>query len=272
MGLPLTCVLTDVFGNEWPFNQGGSRVRLKYVNLDGADFDFDDLEGVNQAGVTNSSIKYKPGSITAGVRIDGGKGGADARSLLADWRRANGVGGARRAGGQPMRFTILETGRFQEVRLVGFKNPPDYVKIHAVGRAYDEVEWRSDETWWRADPYVFTFSAAQFASAKIGNDGDIDTWVHYKLDGPITNPKLGINGELISLPTLTAGQWLDIETNPDYWAIWDQAGFDRSWIGERWHKKAPADTADIPISITGTGTSGATKLTVTVPQMYWAAL
>lgn len=271
MTLPLTCVLTDVFGQTVEFNQGGP-FRLHYVNLGGPTFEFDDLDGVNQAGVTNSSIKYRPGSITAGVRIDGGRGGPDARDLLAAWRKSNGVGGARRPGGKLMRFELIETGRFQEVRLVGFKNPPDYVKMHAVGRAYDEVEWRSDETWWRTDPYVFTFTAAQFAAANIRNDGDIDSWVHYKLEGPITNPKIGIAGELIALPSLTAGQWMDIETNPDYWAIYDQAGLDRSWIGDRWHGKAPADTEEIPMSITGTGTTSATKLTVTVPQLYWSPL
>ncbi|HEY9315784.1 hypothetical protein [Williamsia sp.] len=267
----MTCKLTDVFGATWPFNQGGP-VRLHYINLGGPQFDFDDTGGVNQAGVTNSSIKYKPGSITAGVRVDGGTGGPDARALLATWRRGNGAGGARRPGGAPMRFTVLESGRFQEVRLAGFKNPPDFVKMHAVGRAYDEVEWRSDETWWRGEPLVFTFAAAQFATAKIHNDGDVDSWLHYKLEGPISSPTLGIGGEAIPLPTLTDGQWLDIETNPDYWAVWDQAGLDRSWIGERWHEKAPVDTPEIPVTITGTGATSATKLTVTVPRLYWSAL
>ena len=271
MTLPLTCVLTDVFGKNIEFNQGGP-FRLHYINLGGPAFEFDDLDGVNQAGVTNSAIKYKPGSITAGIRIDGGTGGPDARNLLAAWRRGNGIGGARRSGGKLMRFEVAETARFQEVRLVAFKNAPEYVKMHAVGRAYDEVEWRSDETWWRTDPYEFAFTAAEFGAAKVRNDGDVDSWVHYRLDGPITNPKVGIDGELIPLPSLTAGQWLDIETDPDRWAIWDQAGVDRSWIGERWHVKAPADTEEIPLSITGTGTTSATKLTVTVPQLFWSAL
>ena len=272
MAVPFTCALTDVNGEYRVFDED-SRIQLTYVRgLAGAPHEFDELSGADQDGVTTADVMNRPNVIEAGMYLYHPGGGAGARDFLAEWRRSNGRGGALRPGGQLMRFAVEETGRFQEVRLVGFKNEAEYAKIHACGRAFDEVTWRSDESWWRTDPVEETFTAPQFPGAAVANFGDVDSWLHYKLEGPITNPRLGIGDEDILLPSLTAGQWLDIETNPDYWAIWDQAHVDRSWIGERWHVKAPAGTDTVPITITGTGTTSATKLTVTVPQLFWTAL
>jgi hypothetical protein len=272
MPLSVSCQLTDIFGNEWAFDVD-SRIKLTYIRgIEGAEWDFDDLNGADQDGVTTADVTNKPNLIEAGMFLYHRSGGPDAREYLAEWRRANGRGGAFRSGGSLMRFTVVDTGRFQDVRLVRFNNKAEFTKMHDCGRAYDEVIWRSDESWWRTEPEVQTFTAAEFSGATVANNGDVDSWLHYKLEGPITNPRLGIGDEDILLPSLTAGQWLDIETNPDFWAIWDQAGVDRSWIGERWHDKAPAETEAVPITITGTGTSGATKLTVTVPQLYWSGL
>lgn len=272
MGLPVACMLTDVFGNEWEFDVD-PRIKLTYIRgLEGAEWEFDELNGADQDGVTTADVMNKPNLIEAGMFLYGNGGGPDARDYLAEWRRANGRGGSFRSGGPLMRFTVVDSGRFQDVRLVRFNNRAEYTKMHDCGRAFDEVIWRSDESWWRTDPEVIEFTASEFAGATVPNRGDVDSWLHYRLDGPIANPRLGIGDEDILLPTLAAGQWLDIETNPDYWAIWDQTHTDRSWIGERWHVKAPADTDDIPITITGTGTTTATKLTVTVPQLYWSAL
>ena len=272
MSLPYAAVLTDIYSNEWTFNQGGP-VRLQYLDgLEGAEFGFDERKGVAQAGVTTVARNDEPNILSAGVYIDHKAGGTDAVDLLSRWRKANGRGWGLLPNGPLMKLTVLDTGRFQMVRLLRWKNKPEFVKIHDCGRAFDEVEWRSDESWWRSDPYVYTFTSAQFATAKINNDGDEPSWLHFRLTGPITNPKIGILGEQIPLPSLAAGQWLDIETDPDYWEIRDQSGLDRSWIGERWHKQAPAETADIPVSVTGTATTAATRLVVTVPQLYWSAL
>lgn len=269
MGLPFTAVLTDIFNGEWAFNQGGP-VRLKYLEgLGGAAHEFDTSVGVNQPGVSVHGRNDEPNILKAGVYVDHRSGGADAVALLSRWRDSNGRGGI----DEPLlRLTLLDTGRFQEVRLVRWLNDPQFVEIHACGRAFDEVEWQSDESWWRTDPIVQSFTAAQFATAKVDNLGHVASWPHYRLEGPITNPKLGLLGELVSLPTLTAGQWLEIETDPEWWEIRDQAGLDRSWIGNRWYKKAPARTDGITVSITGTNTTAATKLTVTIPQLFRTAL
>lgn len=274
MSLPVTCTLTDIFGELWPFSQPPTPVRLveEPTGLDGAPYEFDDIVGAGQAGVTGNSRIDHPNVIGCKVYIDSPGGGRDARDLLAAWRHANGRGWSLLPDGPLMKFEVEDTGRYQMVRLLQFKNRAEYLKIHSCGRAYDEVEYRSDESWWRTDPIVETFAAAEFPVAAVANFGDVDSWLHYKLEGPITSPKIGIGSELISLPSLTAGQWLDIETDPDLWDIRDQAGVDRTWIGERWHIKAPANTDAVPISITGTGTTSATKLTVTVPQLFWSAL
>ena len=269
MGLPYTAVLTDIFGEQWPFNHG-CPVRLVFLDgLGAAPFELDGSTGVNQPGITIHGRNDEPNMLKAGMFIDRPGGGNAAVSQLAQWREANGRGGI----DEPiMRLTVTDTDRFQEVRLIRWLNEPEFVKIHACGRAYDEVEWQSDESWWRTDPIVESFTAAQFASAKVSNRGHVSSWPHYRLEGPITNPRIGLMGELVGLPSLTAGQWLEIETDPEWWEIRDHTGLDRSWIGNRWHIKAPARTDSITVSVTGTGTTTATKLTVTVPQLFWSAL
>lgn len=270
--LPITATLTDIFGKVWRFNADGL-CRIKEIDgLDGAPWKFDETAGVAQPGVTVHGRNDEANTITASIYIDHPDAGLAGRNLLAQWRKGNGRGWPRNPGGPLMKFEVADTRRFQMVRLMSFKKAAEYQKIFDCGRAFDEVEWRSDESWWRTKPIVKTFTAAQFPDAEVANKGDEASWPHYRLEGPIVDPKIGLDGELIALPTLTAGQWLEIESDPDWWEIRDQAGVDRSWIGNRWHTKAPAGNKKIPVTITGTGTTTATKLTVTVPQLFWSAL
>lgn len=84
----------------------------------------------------------------------------------------------------------------------------------------------------------------------------------------------------MKLPNLTAGQYLEIETEPNWYQVTDQTGTDRTWDlytladgdDDRWRQFAPARTPEIPVTITGTGTSGATSLRVVVPQIYRSPL
>lgn len=278
MTAPLTFTLTDFWGEDWTLGvwtpgrrQIGIRLR-SITGLAGAPHSFDEIQGANTDGVIVRGRKDEANTLAMVCLVDYPGGGYNARDYLMTWRRALGRGLARDPNSPPLRLTVEDSGRWQDIRLLTAADPDLRGITSSAGRAIDELTFRSDLSWWRADPYTASFNAAQFASATVDNDGDVDTWPSYRLTGPITNPKLGLLGELISLPTLTAGQYLDIETDPDYWSIVDQSGADRSWIGQRWETRAPANTDGITVSITGTGTSGATKLDVTVPQYYWAAI
>lgn len=278
MSSPISATLTDFWGEDWELGYWtpGPRqrgVRLKSITgLAGAPWGFNEVQGESTQGVIVRGRKDEAGPIEAEVYLDYPGGGDPAVAYLMQWRRALGRGLARTEDSPPLRLTINNTGRWQDIRLMAAKNEPDYRAMRSVGRALDQLTFRQDMSWWRTDPAEETFTAAEFAGATIGNDGDVDTWPAFRLVGPITSPTLGLAGETMPLPTLTAGQWLEIDTDPDYWSIVDQSGTDRSWIGTRWAQRAPANTPTIPVTITGTGTSGTTSLTVTVPQYYWAAL
>lgn len=278
MSAPLSVTLTDYWGNDWPLGHWtpGPRVqglRLRSITgLAGAPYGFNEVQGESTAGVIVRGRKDEANTIDIEVAVDDPRCGDDAVAYLMQWRRALGRGLARTEGTPPLRMTIGQSGRWQDVRLMAPKNEPDYRAMHAVGRAIDGITVRQDMTWWRKAPEVRTFTAAQFATATVPNFGDEATWPEYRLVGPITSPTLGLMGDTFPLPSLAAGQWLEIDADPDAWSIVDQAGVDRSWIGTRWSVRAPAGDSAIPVTITGTGTTGATSLTVTVPQYYWAAL
>lgn len=276
MALPLSIKVTDIFGKTWRFNQDG-KVRLKDTpsGLMGAEYEFDEYSAPGMAGVVVVDREDKVNNIGCKVYVDGPKG-AEGRNLLATWRRAHGRGVARQPDGPLMEFKVEDTGRFQMVRAT-FKNDPDLVKMFAIGKVLDEVVYRSDETWWRTKPVPKSFTPAQFATATVPNRGDEPSWPHYRIVGPLTGGTIGLMGEALTLPTLTAGQWLEINTDPDEWTAIDQAGLDRSddlngGDGNRWHTRAPVDDKAIPVTITGTDTTGSTLVTVTVPQLFWTAL
>ncbi|MGW0039821.1 hypothetical protein [Gordonia sp. NPDC003376] len=274
--------LTDLNGTVWDFNDSRGLVDLKYVKgLDGADFKLATLHGVNQRGVTVVGSDFEPGKLSLGVQIQPyrqGIRGADAVAILADWRDGIGEGEGARDGNE-MRFRVVDTNRWQAVRCVT-KPPADWEGMRISGNYLDEVVFQSDESDWRTDPLEYTFTAAQFAGAAVANPGTVDSWPWFRLTGPITTPTLGIAGEAVALPTLTGGQWLTIETDPNWYAVTDQDGVDKTFTltamagsnDDRWRTPAAARDESIPVTITGTGTTGATKLEVVVPQIYRSAL
>ena len=272
-------ILTGVDGEVWEFGDTQCPIRLKYVKgLGGADFEVEDTEGVGQAGVTFVARNDKPNVVTLGANL-GPVRKVQGVDLLRRWRRTLGRAMSLQPGGQLIKLEVInelgDPGRYQWMRRINALESP-YEQMANVGWMFEDVDLRSDETWWRTDPVEEEFTAAQFATAKVTNFGTEPVWPHYRLTGPITSPKLSMAGEaVVSLPSLTAGQWLDIETDPTWWDIRDQSGADRSWIGNRWYVQAPAgdDGVDIPITITHSGgTSSATKLKVTLPQLFETAL
>lgn len=279
-----TYSLTDLNGEEWTFDPA-SPLGLRYVKgIDGVEFDLDTAHGVDQRGVTVKGIDYKAGAISLGVNVHParlGITGDDAVEILSTWRDGLGEGESVRGDNQ-MLFTVEDTGRFQLVRLAKVAGPADWEKMRYAGFFFDEIVLQYDESDWRTAPVDVTFTAAEFSSATVSSKGTTPSWPWFELTGPITNPTLGINGESVALPSLTAGQSLTIDTDPNWYSITDQTGADKTFTvtsmaltagtDDRWRTQVPARTDDIPVTITGTGTTGATSLQVVVPQLFRSAL
>lgn len=270
MGVPPNLQLTGVDAAVWTFDVD-EPITLKAVSgLGGASYTFDDMKSVGQAGVTWVARNDDPNVTTMLCNFKVDDTGANRLAMLDDWLTSLGRGTAATSGGPLMELRCLDSARFQQKRLVNVLDPP-YPQIYSVGFWRFEMQLRSDETWWRKAPFTDSFTAAEFAAATVDNLSDEPVWPHLKLTGPITTPVIGWAGDTVTLPNVAAGDFLDIETDPNRWAILDDAGVDQSWIGDRWYTKIPKGAA-VPLTITGSGTTGATLLEVTVPQLYYRAL
>lgn len=258
-------------GQVWHFNEPTCPLSLRTdpTGLEGADFGFDDQKNVDQAGVTMRARMDEPNFIGLDVKLTTPPG-HDRIELLWKWRNSLG------RGKQINRFhTITDWGldRFQDVRLASKLAPTPLTQMKNLGMVLsDPVTLRSDESWWRRHPVVETFTPVQFAGASINSVSDEPMWPHIVITGPITLPTIGWMGEAVPLPTIAAGDVWTIETDPDWFQINDSTGADRSWIGRRWYQQIPAGRRTVPITITGSGTTSATKVEIIVPQLHWAAL
>jgi len=258
-------------GQVWDFTSSTCPLSLRTdpTGLEGAEFAFDDQKNVDQAGVTWRARMDEPNLIGLDVKIAVRDPAARVRTAQ-QWRHSLG------RGKQIHRFWTItdEAGRrFQDVRLASKLGPLNYTLLRNAGIVLsDPVMLRSDESWWRRVPVVKTFTPADFATAAVRTHSDEPVWPHLRITGPITLPTIGWMGESVPLPTIASGDYLDIETDPDWFQINDSTGADRSWVGRRWYKQIPAGRLTVPIAITGTGTTSATKVELTVPQLHWTAL
>lgn len=263
-------------GTVWDFNDPDCPISLRTdpTGIEGAPFSHDDQQNVGQAGVHWVARNDEANIIKLVAKIGPIRRGSDAIALAKLWRHSLGRG--KEIG---MFHCITETGddKFQVVRLAEKLGSLNLTGLKDIGLILeDPVSLRSDETWWRKQPVVKKFTAAEFATASIVTASDEPVWPHIVITGPITLPKIGWEGELVPLPTIAAGDVWTIETDPNWFEITDSSGADKSWVGRRWYKKIPAagptGTYSIPITIQGTGTTAATSVEVTVPQLFWEGI
>lgn len=261
-------VLECADGTVWDFNDPACPISLQEdpTGIEGAEFTHDDQQNVGQAGVYWVGRNDQPNFIGLVVKVGPVTAGSDAIALAKLWRHSLG------RGKEIHKFhAITETGddKFQAVRLASKLEKLNLTLLKDVGvMLEDPVSLRSDETWWRKDPVVKTFRAADFATAAIDTKSDEPVMPHIVIAGPITLPKIGWQGELVPLPTISAGDVWTIETDPNWFSIKDGAGADRSWIGRAWYKEIPAGNVTVPITIQGSGTNTNTSVKVTVPQLF----
>lgn len=266
--------LTDLNGEAWPFSAPGCPIRLVTVTgLEGADFSFDTSAGVGQPGVTVVARDDEESYVECEVWVGPLPKGDGAVQVLRDFLHGLGRGWSR--AGRLMRLESLDTGRFQMVRLAERPASPDWARMFYAGMTDLNFKLMSDESWWRKHPVDRTFTADGFATAAVSNEGDVErgAWPWFRIDGPITNPVLGLMDEQVEIPiSLSVGEWLEVQTDPDEWLIVDHTGTDRTWGTQRWHQTAPAETHVIPVNISGSNLSSATRLRVVVPQLFHGAL
>ena len=266
-------------GQEFSFGDPSCPLRLNNIEgLGGAPAEFVDIVGAGQAGVTFVDLTDQPNVITLDLKFGPLMHGETIKGTAAveaysGWRKSLGRG--RKVG----KFECLDTGRFQMVRpILSQMSPYNIVRgVHNVGFTDERVQLRSDESWWRTDPFDETFAYGE--TITVDNLGDDESWPWYQITGPITAPRIGLDGEAITIKrangttlTIPAGKTLTVQTDPDWWEVVDSDGVDHSWLGERWHKRAPEDTEGIPVTFTGSGTTSATKIRVVVPQLFWTAI
>lgn len=275
MGAKPNLQFTGVDGEVWVFD-AGEPITLKSVQgLAGAPLNYDDVKGVGQPGVTNVGLDRDPNvsTLLANFRAPKGASGDERIELLDAWLTSIGNGEALTSGGDLGKLECLDSDRYQWVRLAN----PDllasvpYEQVYNVGFWRFTLALRSDESYWRKDATPVSFAAAGFAAATVDNPG-LPAWPHLKITGPVTTPTVGWAGDTVTFPTITAGHFIEVETDPDWWEAVDDLGVDKTWvIGDRWYTKLPTGV-DVPLTITGSGTSGATLVEVTVPLRYHRAL
>lgn len=266
-------------GLVWSFNDPACPLRLASdpTGIEGAAFGFDDQKNVGQAGVVYRARNDEPNYIGLDIHVGPVQPGAGAQGLLQRVYRSFG------RGKQIHRFHSITDERgdlFQDVRLAEVTplTTNALTQMRDSGYARIQARFRSDETWFRKDPVVKTFTAAQFSGASMVSESQEPVWPHFTITGPITAPAIGVAGESIPLTTaIGAGQTWTINTDPDHFQITDHAGVDRTWVLRYWHKQAPAvpegaDTVTVPVTITGGGTTAATSVTVTLPQLFWGGI
>jgi hypothetical protein len=271
--------LSTAAGIVWAFNEPMCPLRLASdpTGIEGAPFDFDDQENAGQAGVSFRARNDRPNVIGLDIHVGPVEPGPGAQDLLQ--RVVSSFG----RGKEIHTFTCAtETGgaRTQLVRLAGGPvalSTSMLTQMRDHGYARIKATFRSDETWFRKAPVVRTLTAAQFAGATVVSESEEPAWPHWVITGPITLPTIGVDGEAVTLPTISVGQTWTIDTDPDYFSIVDQAGTDRSWVGRYWTKPVlpvtPGQaTRTVSVTISGTGTTGATRVVLTVPQLFHAGV
>lgn len=120
---------------------------------------------------------------------------------------------------------------------------------------------------------LFVISTNQtIAGAALNNPGDEDAWLTWKIYGPMTSFVGGWGGNLINLPiTLTAGQWLEVNSDPQQATIVNQAGVNQ-WGAAGDVRFAPLPAlATTSLSMTIVGSTAATKVEVTFRPKHEAA-
>jgi hypothetical protein len=111
-------------------------------------------------------------------------------------------------------------------------------------------------------------SASTLGSATMTNEGDLEAWPRWEIEGPLTSVTVGVNGATIQWNvTLTASDTLVIDTDPIVQSAWLNGVDVTSQLGTANFAPIPAGE-ELPLSLTMAG-SGSVAATIT-PRYYRA--
>jgi hypothetical protein len=161
----------------------------------------------------------------------------------------------------------------------------------AAGWQLYGLELVAEDPYWRGEPVRRQFTAASSSSfygagappfvispssttagAELANDGDEPAWPVWTLFGPFTSATVGVDGKSVTVPfSLSAGQWLTIDTRPDQLTAVDQAGVDRvDDLGAVEFGALPVGDP-VPVDIALVGATSVAAVAVEFEPLYYRA-
>ncbi|MFD9004517.1 hypothetical protein ACFV0T_26750 [Streptomyces sp. NPDC059582] len=190
-------------------------------------------------------------TIEAAVKVPGD---ADAcHDKLAEIQAVTDAASVRLLGGQGLSLRVKRPGRTVKRLTVRTQllDPEDDRVIH--GYLPFDMEFLAHDPTWYADEesttelplgwltgggfaapvtapiYVQDGTVAADRPGWVTNNGDTDAWPIIRITGPCTNVTIThvASGRVLALPslTLTAGQWVELDTRPGYRTVtWDNGG------------------------------------------------
>lgn len=255
-----------VDGSLWVFGSPLCPIRLAATptGLGGAPFKHQRVANARQAGADWVGRDDEINVIGLKLTIGPMRAGKPAREVFTRWRNALGYGD------EVGEFHVYCDGEhfWQYVRYEEPAKDPKIDLLDDIGWMQEEIKLSSDLSWWRAPDFEETYDQATFFEARIRNDGDVDSWPRYDITGPGVFV-IGQADDFVTLPAIGVGQKWDINTDPEDAYIRDGNGVDK-WksVGiQRW-RKAFKRKSVTPIMISSGGTTSASSVKVTLPQLY----
>lgn len=253
-----------------------SHLKLRSLNgLTGADLKNAFLSTVAQAGASFNGTSHGQNEWTIEVTSRGSvMTSAQAVGEYSRWRTTLGRGEL---------ITLVvhsENGgiRRQDVRLNDQRMPQLDIGLLTAGKVFTEAsKVISESSWFYSDDATETFTAAEFATAKLDNFSDIDAPLVFEVTGPITDLTLGVDEAVaLSGAVVPAGETWVVDTNPNLPRVYDKATganklrsvYDAVGHAFVWNNNLPAWASEHPVTIGGTGTTGDTRVKVVIPQRY----
>ena len=252
----------------WRFGEPGCPLRLATTptGIGGAPFTHIRQSNARQDGATWRGLTREISPIGLTVRFGPVEPGAVAVDLWHTWRES--LGG----GNQLSEFHTISPGggdRFQWVRCEASVPDAQLDLLYTIGWLTESVTLTSDQSWWRGEvAHLGPLPSTDWTGRTLTNTGDTTGWVLWALTGPGTYT-IGVGDEAVTLPALTAGQMLSVETNPEYPHIKNAAGVDvwETAGNVAWYSGVPAHTT-VPLTMSATGTSSASRIELWMPQLY----
>lgn len=276
--MPVLYTLTGVEGSVWQFQRPECPLRLVSDpdGIGGSAFKNLRSQNLQEAGAKWIDRFDEILTIRLDVHLKGQRITGDAAiAVWANWRRALGRGDLE------MLLEITSPGggvRRCKPRLEEPLPKMDLDQIFTTGYFREQPMLVPDESWFRKDEIHQTFVPAGFVTASVSNFGDIESPPRFRVTGPLTGLSIGVGGESVTLTgtTIPAGEVWIIETDPNgryvkresdglnmFPVIYTNASGPRSW-----HGMVPAHTTNSAVTVSATGTTGASQVEVFLPQLF----